>query len=64
MENPCPINETSDAYWRELGWPAVARDKDGHAMSSCAKDDGEVFKDWLLECFEEGWTVTNLTRKP
>lgn len=65
MENPSPVNLKDDVHWRELGWPAVARDKDGHAMATCAKDGhDEVFKDWLLECFDEGWTVTNLERKP
>jgi len=63
MENPNLINFTTDDYWRDLGWPAVARDADGHAISTCALDGHEeTFNEWLRECFDEGYTVTNLRR--
>jgi hypothetical protein len=63
MRDPKPINLTDDDYWRNLGWPAVARDVDGHVISTCAKDDDDgTFNEWLRECFEDGLTVTNLIR--
>lgn len=63
MIDPKPIHLTSDEYWRSLGWPAVARDKDGHAITTCAKDEHDaIFNEWLRECFEDGLTVTNLLR--
>lgn len=62
MRDPNPINLTDDNYWRSLGWPAVARDADGHVISTCDDRSPEIFKDWLLECFEDGLTVTNLRR--
>lgn len=61
MIDPKPINLKDDDYWRDLGWPAVARDADGHAISTCAKDGhDETFNEWLRECFDDGLTVTNL----
>jgi len=60
MENPNPINLTTDDYWRSLGWPALARDADGHLMSTCSIDHDATFNDWLRECFDAGWTVTDL----
>lgn len=63
MIDPKPINLTNDAYWRELGWPAVARDSDGHVISTCANDDDATFNEWLRECFEGGLTVINLTKR-
>ena len=62
MQDPMPIHLTSDDYWRELGWPALARDADGHAISTCAIDDTATFNEWLRECFDAGWTVTDLRR--
>lgn len=64
MENPHPVNLTTDDYWRDLGWPAVARDRDGHAISTCSIDHGDdTFNEWLRECFDAGLTVTNLRRR-
>ena len=60
MRDPKPINLTSDDYWRGLGWPAIARDADGHAMSVCDDRYPESFAEWLKECEAEGHTVTNL----
>ena len=62
MENPKPIHLTGDDHWRDLGWPAVARDADGHVISTCSIDNEETFNEWLRECFESGWTVTDLRR--
>jgi hypothetical protein len=63
MDDPKPIHLTDDGYWWSLGWPAVARDEDGHVLSTCSKDgDPQMFNEWLRECFENGWSVTNLTR--
>lgn len=63
MENPKPVNLMDDDHWRQLRWPAVARDKDGHAISMCAMDDDATFNEWLRECFDDGLTVTDLRRK-
>lgn len=63
MDDPKPIHLTDDGYWWNLGWPAVASDEDGHAISTCSKDGApQMFNEWLRECFENGWTVTNLAR--
>ena len=60
MLDPKPINLTDDQYWRSLGWPAVARDADGHAISTCDDSDPTTFNEWLRECFEDRLIVTNL----
>ena len=60
MDKPHPINLTSDDHWRSLGWPALARDADGHAISTCDDRDADVFNEWLRECVDNGWSVTNL----
>lgn len=60
MNDPKPIHLTTDDHWRSLGWPAVARDEDGHVISMCSKEDAASFNEWLRECFDERLTVTNL----
>lgn len=61
MEKPNPINLTTDDEFRKLGWAAVARDKDGHAITLCAPPTSEpTFNEWLRECFDAGLTVTRL----
>lgn len=60
MLDPKPINLTDDAYWRNLGWPAIARDADGHAISTCDNSHSETFNEWLRECFDDHLIVTNL----
>lgn len=62
MQNPQPVNITSDDHWRELGWPCVARDKDGHVVTMYAVDDfdDEGFREFLAECYCDDLTVTKL----
>ena len=63
MEDPKPINVATDDEFRAQGWPAVARDADGHAVSVCARREHEdAFREWLAECFDSGYTVTNLNK--
>lgn len=62
MKDPQPINLKPDDYFREQGWAALARDADGHAITTCRRDGHEGdFKDWLAECFDNGLTVVNLS---
>jgi hypothetical protein len=62
MDAPKPINIYSDSHWRALGWSAVARDADGHAISTCSIDHNETFNEWLRECFDDGLAVTGRRR--
>lgn len=63
MKNPNSVNLADDTHWRSLGWPAVARDSEGHAITTCDNSHEATFKDWLFECFNDGLTVTNLTKR-
>lgn len=58
MKKPNPINLMTDDEARKLGWLAVARDRDGHAIALTAPC--ESLNEWLRECFDAGLTVTNL----
>jgi len=61
MDNPKPINLMSDEHFRNQGWPALARDADGHVITMCARGKHESeFKDWLAECFDDNLTIINL----
>ncbi len=64
MKSPYPINLKDDTYWRHLGWHAVARDADGHVISTCADGPDGIFTEWLRECFDQNLTVTNLRVTP
>jgi hypothetical protein len=63
MKNPNPINLQTDDDLRKLGWTNCARDGDGHLISTCFRYDGdkEDFKTTLLDWFDQGFTVTNLS---
>jgi hypothetical protein len=62
MQNPYPIHLQTDEQLRSQGWTNVARDKDGHVISTVFRhpNDENEFKDSLLEWFSLGYTVTNL----
>lgn len=61
MKNPSAIHLSDDAYFRNLGWAAVSRDKDGHAMTSHAPFADKAEKDsYVAEEKARGHTVTFL----
>ena len=63
MRVPHDVNLKGDSHFRNQGWDAVARDADGHAVWIWKRDDDhQSFAEWLVECFDAGLTVTNLTR--
>lgn len=64
MNAPKFINLQDDAYFAELGWAAVARDSDGHAMNSHDRftSDAELAR-YLSEAIDKGWRVVWLGQK-
>ncbi len=63
MEDPKPINFSDDTYFRDLGWKAVSRDADGHAVSSIAPGFPEDFAEWTAEQAKLGHTVIDLQQR-
>ncbi len=63
MDNPQPINLSDDAYFRGLGWKAVSRDADGHAVSSISHGFDDCFVTWKREQAKFGHTVVLLALK-
>ena len=61
MENPRPVNLMTDDEMRERGWAAVARDSNGHLISSHAPftSKGEMGK-YLADEYARGLTITKL----
>jgi predicted kinase len=61
MKNPQPIHLSTDEYFAGLGWAAVARDADGHAVSCHAKFENEAERRrYLVSEAKRGCTVTML----
>jgi hypothetical protein len=61
MKNPSPINLSDDDYFASLGWVAVARDADGHAVSCHAPFESEAERRrYLVSEAKRGCTVTML----
>jgi hypothetical protein len=62
MKDPMPINLFDDEYFARLGWAAVSRDKDGHAVSTHRpfRNEKERRK-YLVSEAKLGCTVTMLS---
>lgn len=61
MKNPQPIHLSDDTYFAGLGWAAVARDADGHAVSCHAPFASEAEKRrYLVSEAKRSCTVTML----
>lgn len=55
MKNPRPVNLTTDDELRNLGWWAVARDRDGHLISMICDGAGDKsVADFFREAAEDG----------
>ena len=62
MIDPKPIHLSDDAYFARLGWAAVARDADGHAVSCHAPFENEKERRrYLMAEARRGCTVTMLS---
>lgn len=62
MKNPQPLHLSDDDYFAGLGWAAVARDADGHAVSCHAPFENDREKRrYLVDEAKRGCTVTLLT---
>lgn len=61
MKDPKPIHLSDDDYFRSLGWAAVARDADGHAVSCHAPfESDQERRRYLMEEARRNCTVTIL----
>jgi hypothetical protein len=61
MKNPTPLALSDDDYFRDLGWAAVMRDSDGHAVGCHAPfDTAQEREEYLDEAAQHGHTVTFL----
>jgi hypothetical protein len=61
MKDPKPIHLSDDAYFAGLGWAAVARDSDGHAVGCHAPFESEKEKRrYLVAEAKRGCIVTLL----
>lgn len=61
MKDPKPLHLSDDDSFRRLGWAAVARDADGHAVSCHAPFESEKERRaYLVAEGRRGCTVTML----
>jgi hypothetical protein len=61
MRDPKPIHLSDDAYFSGLGWAAVMRDSDGHAVG-CHEpfETPDEREEYLEQAAQNGCTVTFL----
>jgi hypothetical protein len=61
MKDPFPLALSDDDYFRGLGWAAVMRDSDGHAVGVHAPfETPDEREDYLEQAAQYGCTVTFL----
>ena len=64
MKNPQALHLSDDAYFASLGWAAVSRDADGHAVGCHAPfESASERKRYLVAEAKRGCTVTILERQ-
>ena len=63
MTDPKPINMAPNSYFKKLGWRAVSRDEDGHAISSIAPGFPMDYREWAAEQDGFGYTVVELQQR-
>jgi hypothetical protein len=61
MKDPSPLALSDDEYFRSLGWAAVMRDKDGHAVGCHAPfETSEERRAYISDAKSRGCVVVLL----